>query len=121
MGVEQFHQSRLDDIGKLEEYIQQSNSVLIFLSRGYFLSRNCLREAQRTVDMKKPLILIREADPKKGGQSLKATQEECPESLRQQIFFSGVPIANWHRLRDFQLATLKFIAEQVSSARIPHV
>ena len=31
----------LVDIGNLESYIEQTASVLIFLSRGYFFSRNC--------------------------------------------------------------------------------
>ena len=32
------------DVGKLEEYVEQSQCVLIFLSKNYFFSTNCLRE-----------------------------------------------------------------------------
>ena len=39
----------LEEIGKLESYIDASASVLIFLSKGYFASRNCIREAKQTV------------------------------------------------------------------------
>ena len=36
----------LEDIGALEEYIEKSQSIMIFVSKGYFLSKNCLREAR---------------------------------------------------------------------------
>ena len=50
----------LEDITMLEEYIDQSNAILMFLSRGFFDSRNCLREANRAVETNKQIILVRE-------------------------------------------------------------
>ena len=44
----------LEEIGKLESYIDASASVLIFLSKGYFASRNCIREAKQTVAKRQP-------------------------------------------------------------------
>jgi len=36
--------------------------VLIFLSRGYFTSTNCLRELAETVRLKKSIVLVLEVD-----------------------------------------------------------
>ena len=52
----------LEEIGKLEWYIDASACVMIFLSKGYFLSRNCLREARQTVEKQIPIVLVHEAD-----------------------------------------------------------
>ena len=38
----------LVEIGNLEEYIRESACVQFFLSKGYFQSRNCLREVRST-------------------------------------------------------------------------
>ena len=34
----------LDDVSKLEESVQDSAAVIVFLSKGYFRSKNCRRE-----------------------------------------------------------------------------
>ena len=60
----------LEDIGALEEYITCSQMILFFLSKGYFRSRNCLREVRTSLDQQKPLVLVQEADPEKGGGAL---------------------------------------------------
>ena len=39
----------LEEISALEEYIDQTCVILIFLSKGYFLSRNCMREVRAAV------------------------------------------------------------------------
>ena len=52
----------MKDIGMLEEYIKQSMVILIFVSKGYFSSRNCQREIKQTVDSEKRIVLVREAD-----------------------------------------------------------
>ena len=40
----------LKEIAKLEEYVDMSALLLMFLSKGYFASKHCLREASRIVD-----------------------------------------------------------------------
>ena len=40
----------LNDIGKLEEEIVSSQKTLVFVSKGYFESKNCLRELVRALD-----------------------------------------------------------------------
>ena len=67
----------LKSIGALEEYISRSQAVLFFLSLGYFGSKNCEREVRASLDRQKPLVLVQEADPKKGGTL------EAPPSSRQ--------------------------------------
>ena len=57
-------------VSKLEECIDKSAVILVFLSRCYFYSRNCLRELDRTLEMDKPMVLVHEWDDKKGGASL---------------------------------------------------
>jgi len=68
----------LEEIGKLESYIDASASVLIFLSKGYFASRNCIREAKQTVAKGIPIILVHEADPAKGGLTLEQSKARSP-------------------------------------------
>lgn len=103
----------LKDISKLENYIDQSGSILFFISSGYFLSANCLREVRRTVEQRKNLILLHEADEKKGGITLQEAKEECPSSLRDYIFESENQIIPWHRLSAYQMLSLRLIAERL--------
>ena len=101
----------LDDIGALEEYIGASQVIMIFVSKGYFKSRNCLREAHGTVERAKPIALV--YDPVKGGEKLDVLRDaECPEELRTPIF-GGRDVIEWHRIKDFQLVSLRLLAEQL--------
>ena len=85
--------------------------VLCFLSRGYLRSTNCLREVRAALEMGKPLVLVHEADPDKGGGTLAELRSECPEELQAAIFDAGWPMVVWHRIAAFQHASLKVIAE----------
>ena len=76
--------------------------VLCFLSRGYLRSTNCLREVRAALEMGKPLVLVHEADPDKGGGTLAELRSECPEELQAAIFEAGWPMVVWHRTEDFQ-------------------
>ena len=102
----------LDDISRLEEYIRASAAVLIFLSRGYFLSRNCLREVRAAVNEEKPLVLVHEIDPQKGGAPLDEIMRECPDDLRDAVF-RGRDVVPWLRLGHFQRESLCCIAESM--------
>jgi len=74
------------DVSALESYIEKSAVVLIFLSKGYFFSKNCLREVRCSEQNDKPLVLVNEADLSKGGIALKDSRAECPEDLRSFVF-----------------------------------
>ena len=56
----------LDDISKLEAYVESSAAVLVLLSAGYLQSRNCLRELRCAVERGKPLIVVRETELARG-------------------------------------------------------
>ena len=87
----------LKDIGSLEDYVDRTQVMLFFLSKGYFRSQalpqplpfreprcvahdyscapclqNCLREIRTSLEKSKPLVLVQEADPAKGGGTLQA-------------------------------------------------
>ena len=106
----------LKSIGALEEYISRSQVVLFFLSLGYFGSKNCEREVRASLDRQKPLVLVQEADPTKGGGTMEELREDCPETLQRSIFERHRPHAVWMRAEEFQRVSLKIIAEAPQAA-----
>ena len=76
----------LVEIGELENYVRSTCCMLLFLSKGYFRSGNCLKEIRATVNQNKPFVLVHEADPAKGGLKLEQSREECPAEIREIIF-----------------------------------
>ena len=46
----------LEDIGALEAYLKETQCVLFILSKGYFGSKNCLREVRACCSAAMPLI-----------------------------------------------------------------
>ena len=125
----------LEDIGALESYIGRSQVILFFLSKGYFRSKNCLREIRSSLEKGKPIILVQEADPAKGGGSIEASsyrrgstpappqarssgqprlqelRAECPEELQPAVFDQPFPLVVWMRIEEFQRVSLKMISE----------
>ena len=104
----------LEDIGALEEYIEKSAVIMIFVSKGYFKSGNCLREARCAMEKGKPLSLMH--DPVRGGAPLKSiVEEECPAEMRGPLFSSSTAreVITFHRIKDFQLVTMKLLAQDV--------
>ena len=94
----------------LEIYVEQSACILLFLSKGYLLSRNCLREVRACEQKQKPRCLISESDPSHGGAPVQQLiSQECPKDLRKVI--DEKQVVQWHRVADFQLVSLKHIAE----------
>uniref|UniRef100_A0A7S4F8J4 Uncharacterized protein n=1 Tax=Chrysotila carterae TaxID=13221 RepID=A0A7S4F8J4_CHRCT len=100
----------LADISALETYVTKSTAVLLFLSKGYFASRNCLREVRRSEQAAKPLVLVHESDLGKGGVSFDDSRAECPEDLRNFVF-NGRSTIRWHRIGGYQRLSLKLIAD----------
>ena len=76
--------------------VEQSANIMIFVSKGYFKSKNCIREAQCTVAKAKPITLVH--DPVRGGGSVEFIKnEECDTELRG--IFEGRDIIVWHRIK----------------------
>ena len=61
--------------------------------------------------MDKPLVLVQEADPAKGGATLQALRDECPENLQPDIFEKGWAHTIYMRIQEFQRVSLKTIIE----------
>eukprot|EP00966_Prymnesium_polylepis_P254522 5881225-Prymnesium_polylepis.1 len=100
----------LDDITNLGKYIEASADVLIFLSAGYWSSSNCLIEARSAIQQQKPIVLVAEQDPKKGGQPIETTQLATPPELREPVYGVGVTkrrIIPWVRMHELQLESLR--------------
>ena len=70
----------LEDIGALETYIAATQAVLIMLSRGYFNSKNCMREVYACSEAGKPLVLVHETDMAKGGAPLEPAAKRAKVS-----------------------------------------
>ena len=61
--------------------------------------------------MDKPIVLVQEADPAKGGATLQALRGECPEDLQPDIFEKGWAHTTYMRIEEFQRVSLKTIVE----------
>ena len=72
-------------VGDLEKHVDAAAVVNIFVSKGYFMSKNCLREAIQTVRRGKPLTLV--FDPVWGAQGLSLWRagRARPSSTRSHI------------------------------------
>ena len=51
----------LESIDKLEDYVDATAVIMIFVSKGYFGSKNCLREAVCTVNKQKRIALVHDS------------------------------------------------------------
>ena len=101
----------LEDIGMLEEYIEASGVIMIFVSQGYFKSANCLREVRCALSNDKPLSRVH--DPVRGGASLEAIKAECPAEMRGSLFSRDHPVIIFHRIKDYQTVSLRLLAEDM--------
>ena len=84
---------------------------MIFVSQGYFKSPNCLREVRCAVTKGKPLSLVH--DPVRGGASLEGIKAECPIEMRGDMFSPHRPVITFHRIKDFQMVSLRLLAEDL--------
>ena len=94
----------LQAICDLEKYVEQTGCILVFISRGYFYSINCMREAKATTHQKKPVVLLREDDVSKSGISLTDSMKECDvwPGVRDYIF-NERPAGVLMRIQEHQL------------------
>ena len=96
----------------LEKYVEASSLILIFLTKGYFRSANCLREVKAAIDQKKPVILVLESDERHGAQSLSDLLLQCPPEHLDELFDRRDCIP-WLRESLLQRASLQMIAEAI--------
>ena len=102
----------LEDLVFLERDIKATAVVLLFLTKSYFKSINCLREIRACEEEDKPLILVRETAPNKGGALMDLLIEECPEDLRRFVFSEDhiAKMIPFYRLERVWAMTLQQIA-----------
>ena len=81
-----------------------SQCILLFLSKGYFFSPNCLKEVDAALEGDKPLVLVHESDIKKGGAPVEALRADCESKKgRIAVFEKGGEVIPWHRVSDVML------------------
>ena len=80
------------------------NRVILFGGATGDSGRYTITQDTFALEMGKPLVLVHEADPDKGGGTLAELRSECPEELRAAIFDAGWPMVVWHR---WQAATAR--------------
>ena len=67
---------------------------------------------QASIDQSKRRVLVWEADTSKGGVPAYELRRQCPTGVEAAVF-DGKEVIPWQRIADFQLVTLKAIAEQL--------
>jgi len=77
----------LDEIGDLEGYIRRTSTVLVYCSKGYFTSKNCMRELVASTVMEKPIIALMDPDASRGGMSA--------AELRMELFHADETCKKW--------------------------
>ena len=119
----------LEEIGDLEGYIERTTTILVYCSRGYFTSKNCMRELVSSTEMRKPIIALIDSDASRGGLSLGEIQTQVLEAdgmyakwefnqnglAGQELYdhlFAHDPI-EWNRIGHFQDVTMRLIAERL--------
>lgn len=101
----------LENLEDLEEYVSQTAVMLLLLTRGYFGSRNCMRELAAMFRLTKPHILVHEVDGARGGAPLDVLKSELKDTTRRDRIFDGRSVSQWHRVAAFQQISLLQIAE----------
>jgi len=124
----------LKEIGDLEGYIDRTSTVLVYCSKGYFTSKNCMRELVASTVKQKPIIALIDPDASRGGLSLVEVQAQLTEAdalyekwgfnteagalhgkaLKDHLF-AHEPI-EWNRIGHFQDVTMREISERLLSA-----
>ena len=56
----------LEEIGDLEGYIERTERILVYCSKAYFKSKNCMRELVSAAKMGKEIIALVDLDASKG-------------------------------------------------------
>ena len=103
----------LEELGQLDTCVKQTQSMLFFLSKGFFFSANCRKEVAATLSNGNPIILLRETDPNRGGAPMDQLVADCPDEWRKEIFVVHRPVIPWFRVKDFKLVSLKMIVSSM--------
>jgi len=102
----------LEDVSDVHWHVTSSQSVLVFLSKGYFFSENCLHELDWAAASRTRMILVHEIDNRKGGAPLDTLRADCASQGHTLLAEADErSIIAWHRLAEAQLLSLRMIAQ----------
>ena len=128
----------LADTSRLEEYVEASDVLIVFLSGSidtqwasqsptqaspgqstievevrsdYMRSKSCLRELRAATRVGKPICWVAETDPRHGGVPLEVHRRDCPADLRDLL--AEHPLIPWFRAAAFQQISLRQILQRV--------
>ena len=123
----------LVDITDLEACIEESVTFLLLVSKGYFASKNCMREVHHAVTNQRQIILLREKDRNHGAyakwpeDAMAELEQACSkfdsefdyEQLRQYVLSS--PVVDWERIdSDLQKHSVVAIAQNLIAGLAGH-
>jgi hypothetical protein len=117
----------LDSISRLEDHVAHSDSVLIFVTKGYIESANCRRELAACRKFNKPLIVVRETDEMHGAASLADLDQEIavvPENqldVVRELRWHWASSIEWYREHYLKEAALSMIEEKLPCFAAPLV
>jgi hypothetical protein len=119
----------LEDISNLQGYVDRTQTVLVFCSRGYFTSKNCMIELRSTVAKGKPVLALLEPEACHGGLTTEEVREQLVKSDAYyakwgfgddgprgaelyDALFHDEPV-EWNRIGCFQDVTLRLICARL--------
>ena len=110
----------LKEIGELERYIEATHVIIVFASRGYFESRNCLRELRAAVEQGKKIVFVCEADAAKGAVSLDeellkplGPSKQANLAIRDYLAPAAARRIEWQRVKPFLEVGLVQLAKEL--------
>ena len=95
------HPTDVDDLkeGRGGEYVDISAQMLVFVSDGYFMSPNCMRELLRAYCMRKPIIPVCEINENKGGLKPSVVLERLHEASElYEAWGLAAEMREWRKL-----------------------
>ena len=103
-----------DDMGEedeIEGQVDQASAVLVFLTSEYVGSQKCMFELVTAYRLRKPLIVVREADSRYGGLSAKDFEAEV------EIYLSRMSLGDRHMAGEEQAALAWLQSAAIDGAR----
>jgi len=126
----------LEDIANLGSYIERTDTVLIFCSKGYFQSKNCMIEMTSTVTQGKPILALMDPEANHGGLNTEEVHKQLLDaeaSYPKWGFDAGAPLGEqlftalyaaeyieWNRIGAFQDVTMRLIAHRLLTDTTHH-
>ena len=111
----------LDDISNLEGYVEQTATMIVFLSGSvdrlgsersdYFASKNCVRELTKAVELGLELIFVYEPCTPQYGCTFATHLAACPERFRPVL--EGGFTVPWYRTDQMQRLSLLMILRRI--------